>query len=101
MEDGFESCLSVPGLVCEIPRHNEIEVEYISYRKVEENDEKADVDGLRAVDVRQTLRGFVARVFQHELDHLDGVILVDRVEDTRRMLMMSELEKQHEYDSDE
>ena len=38
----------------------------------------------------QTLSGFIAQVFQHETDHLDGILFVDKVRDTRSFVMADE-----------
>ena len=61
-----EGCLSVPNVRGEVPRHMNVRVRYTD-RAGEERDE-----------VR---RGLTAGTFQHELDHLDGVLFVDRVTD--------------------
>ena len=74
---GWEGCLSVPGIRGLVPRFQAIEVEY------------ATRDGQLH---RQELTDFVARIFQHEYDHLDGVIFLDRVESTQDL--MSEQEYQ-------
>jgi peptide deformylase len=58
-EDGWEGCLSVPGLRGLVPRHRRLR-----YRG-------CDADG-RAID--RTVEGFHARVVQHEVDHLDGIL---------------------------
>jgi peptide deformylase len=58
-EDGWEGCLSVPGLRGLVPRHRRLR-----YRGV-------DLDG-RPID--RTVAGFHARVVQHEVDHLDGIL---------------------------
>ena len=70
-EQGFwEGCLSVPGLRGYVSRPREVRVEYL------------DGDGTpRLLEAE----GFLATVVQHELDHLDGVLFVDRVRDTRRL----------------
>lgn len=61
---GWEGCLSVPGLRGLVWRDREIEVKYFTkYGEL----------------VQQELTGFVARIFQHELDHLDGILFPDRV----------------------
>ncbi len=61
----WEGCLSVPGIRGLVPRYQQIEVEYINREgKLE----------------RQILTDFVARIFQHELDHLDGRLFIDRIE---------------------
>jgi len=61
-----EGCLSVPNLRGEVPRHMAIRVRYLD-REGEEHEE-----------IR---RGLTAGTFQHELDHLDGVLFLDRVSD--------------------
>jgi peptide deformylase len=60
----WEGCLSVPGTRGLVARHETIEVEYFTKH------------GDR---IQQELTGFVARIFQHELDHLDGILFPDRV----------------------
>jgi len=66
-----EGCLSVPGLGCEIVR-----AEYVKLSAV-------DISGVPEI-VEAT--GFEARVFQHETDHLNGLLLLDRLDpDTREM----------------
>lgn len=67
-EDFLEGCLSFPGLFGTVKRWKEIEVRY-------------QVVGSRGdlVDRKDRLEGFEAVVFQHELDHLSGVLFVDHV----------------------
>jgi peptide deformylase len=43
--------------------------------------------------ISQELEGFVARVFQHEYDHLDGVVYLDRVENNRNIISEGEFAK--------
>jgi peptide deformylase len=62
--DGWEGCFSVPGLMGLVPRFETITVQYHS------------TDGKR---VTEQYTGYVARVVQHEVDHLDGVEFVDRM----------------------
>jgi peptide deformylase len=57
-----EGCLSLPGLTVQVPRHAEVVVTFL--------DEKGRTGELRLMD-------FDARVVQHEVDHLDGILLVD------------------------
>jgi peptide deformylase len=64
-----EGCLSVPGLSWEIVRPNEIHVK--GY----------DLDG-NEVDLE--LDDYAGRVFQHEIDHLEGILLVERLSDEQR-----------------
>ena len=65
-----EGCLSVPDLRGEVPRHVSIRLRYL------------DREGAEHEEVR---RGLTAGTFQHELDHLDGILFVDRVEDPRTL----------------
>ena len=74
---GWEGCLSIPGIRGLVPRYQAIEVEYTTR------------DGKL---YKQELKDFVARIFQHEYDHLNGIVFLDRVETTKAM--MSELEYQ-------
>ena len=63
---GPEGCLSVPGRRGEVLRSQEIVIEY---DKITESVET----------VRDTISGFTAVIFQHEIDHLDGVLYIDRL----------------------
>ncbi len=64
-ELGWEGCLSVPGYRAQVRRAHSVEVEHELQ------------DGRR---VRERVEGFTARIFQHEIDHLDGVLYLDRRE---------------------
>lgn len=66
MVDFAEGCLSFPGESCIIKRPDEIAVRYQNYR----GDWYAE-----------RLSGLMARCFQHELDHLDGIVMQDRMKD--------------------
>jgi peptide deformylase len=60
---GIEACLSVPGLVGEVERHEQVLIRgYNRFGK----------------QVRVKAAGWLARIFQHEMDHLDGILYVDR-----------------------
>jgi len=74
-EGGWEGCLSVPGLrgFVERPRH-------IRYRGL-------DLDGR---EVARPASGFHARVVQHEVDHLDGILYPQRMKDLRKFIFESE-----------
>lgn len=67
-ESGWEGCLSVPGLRGLVPRHARIR--YTGF----------DPTG---APIEREVSGFHARVVQHEVDHLDGVLYPQRVEDIR------------------
>ena len=77
-EKGWEGCLSVLMIRGLVPRYCEIEVAYTD----------------RLGDRQQTkLTDFVARIFQHEYDHLEGKVFLDRVE--TNLDLVSELEYQN------
>lgn len=76
----WEGCLSVPGLRGYVERPRKIRVDYL--------DEKAEPQSLVAED-------FVATVFQHELDHLDGVLYVDKIADPTRFAFIEEYQRYH------
>jgi len=59
-----EGCLSVPGLFLKIKRSKGVEVEALT---------------LQGKKVRIKAEGLLARIFQHEIDHLNGILFVDRI----------------------
>jgi peptide deformylase len=65
-----EACLSIPGFAGQVERHAAVTVKGIN-RQGEEVKIKAE--------------GWLARIFQHEIDHLDGVLFIDRAEDVWRV----------------
>ena len=74
-EKGWEGCLSIPGLRGLVPRHRRVGVRY------------TDRTGL----VREKeLSDFAARVFQHEFDHIHGLVFLDRVVDSRELVTEKE-----------
>ncbi|MGZ4992915.1 MAG: peptide deformylase [Methylobacter sp.] len=75
MEKGWEGCLSVPGIRALVPRYKEIMIRYTDQQ-----------GGL----VETKLSGFVARIFQHEFDHLEGKTYLDRVENNEDIFAESE-----------
>lgn len=72
---GWEGCLSVPGLRGLVPRYVEIQVEY------------TDRNGVLQTCV---LQDFVARIFQHEYDHLEGILFPERVESEQELITEAE-----------
>jgi peptide deformylase len=66
MEEGWEGCLSVPGMRGLVPRYGELR-----YTGVDEKGNPID----------RTVKGFHARVVQHEVDHLDGILYPRRIRD--------------------
>jgi peptide deformylase len=75
MEGGWEGCLSVPGLRGYVTRPA-----HIRYRGV-------DHEGR---PVERAARGFHARVVQHEIDHLDGILYPQRMTDLKQLIFDSE-----------
>lgn len=65
MAKDWEGCLSIPGMRARVSRHRQIDVRYTT------------LDG-ETVETQMT--DFVARIFQHELDHLDGIVFLDRAD---------------------
>jgi peptide deformylase len=75
-----EGCLSIPG-----PYHDTTRALSLRLRG-------ADVGGAE-IDLR--VEGFLARIFQHETDHLNGMLYIDRLEDAERRDVMRQL-REHE-----
>jgi peptide deformylase len=72
---GWEGCLSVPGTRGLVLRDRAIEVKYFTKH---------------GELVHQELTDFVARIFQHELDHLDGILFPDRVPNPTELITEAE-----------
>lgn len=62
--DGTEGCLSIPGWLGDVSRHEAVAVKGLNR------------SGQR---VKINAQGWLARIFQHEIDHLDGVLYIDRL----------------------
>ena len=60
---GVEGCLSIPGLVGEVERHAEVQVKGLNRH---------------GKSMKIKARGWLARIFQHEIDHLNGILFTDR-----------------------
>jgi peptide deformylase len=76
----FEGCLSVPNLRGQVPRFTVVNVRAWDRR---------------GQDVDFAVKGLTAGTFQHEIDHLDGKLFVDRVVDTRTLCTWAEYERFH------
>jgi peptide deformylase len=78
-KQGFwEGCLSVPGLRGFVERPKKIRVNYLDH-KGQEREFIAE--------------GFLATVIQHELDHLEGILYIDRIKDTRLISYQEEFDQ--------
>jgi peptide deformylase len=76
----YEGCLSVPNLRGEVRRFTGVRV-----RAWNRRGEELDFE----------VKGLTAGTFQHEVDHLDGKVFVDRVEDTRTLATLADFERHH------
>jgi len=76
MEEGWEGCLSVPGMRGLVPRYR-----HLRYRGVDE----------RGTPIDRSVTDFHARVVQHEVDHLLGILYPMRIEDMRNFGFTEEL----------
>lgn len=75
VEKDWEGCLSVPGFRGKVPRSHGIRARFL--------------DRL-GTSHEITLEGFVARIFQHEFDHLEGILYPERMEKDDRLLTLDE-----------
>lgn len=65
--EDYEGCLSVPDVYGKVPRYSKVRIK------------AQDINGK---EVRLTADGFLARVFQHEIDHTNGIVFIDHIKDT-------------------
>ena len=77
---GWEGCLSVPDLRGIVPRHRRLRLQAL------------DREG-RPIDLEA--EGFLARVLQHECDHLDGRVYLDRMDGLRSLSFLREFQRHH------
>jgi len=75
---GWEGCLSIPGLRGEVPRHKRIVARY---------------QNIEGDEVTREFHDFVARIFQHEDDHLRGVVFLDRLDNMASLATEREYQK--------
>ncbi len=76
MEDGWEGCLSVPGMRGRVPRYT-----HLRYSGLDQH----------GTYFEREVHGFHARVVQHECDHLDGILYPMRIKDMREFGFRKEL----------
>jgi peptide deformylase len=74
-EKDWEGCLSIPGIRARVPRYKKIQVKYLDHLGT-------------VIDI--VLEDFVARVFQHEFDHLLGKVYLDRLDSNEDIYSESE-----------
>jgi peptide deformylase len=73
-----EGCLSFPGIHSSVQRSAEVDVEFVDWRGAVK---------------RLHCRGLLARAVQHEMDHLDGVLLVDRLSSVKKISLAGQLKR--------
>ncbi len=73
-----EGCLSIPGVWVDVERYVKI---------------KLNAQDINGESVEMELEGFPARVIQHELDHLNGVLIIDRITPAERRKLAEQLEE--------
>lgn len=94
---GAEGCLSVPDMRADVLRSTEVVIEYADLQQLKENrlrqmpDASSDntrktralrntISGSEVIPMkRDTISGFTAVIFQHEIDHLEGILYIDRL----------------------
>jgi peptide deformylase len=64
IEEDFEGCLSIRDVYGKVPRHSKVRVK------------ATNLDG---TEIRVTAEGFLARIFQHEIDHTNGIVFIDHI----------------------
>jgi peptide deformylase len=70
IEEGAEGCLSIPGYIGDVERHVSVELKGLDRH---------------GKPVKVKTQGFLARVFQHEIDHLDGILYLDRLKSADKL----------------
>jgi peptide deformylase len=78
-QDGIEGCLSIPGYVGEVTRHQTVTIK------------GQDLQGRK---IRINAQGFLARACQHEIDHLEGVLFIDKLTAPDRIWSVEEGEEE-------
>jgi peptide deformylase len=73
-----EGCLSIPGIYSQVKRASKVTV-----RALNENGDP----------IEMTKEGLAARALQHEIDHLDGILFIDRIGRTERQILLNKLKK--------
>lgn len=66
IEEDYEGCLSIRDVYGKVPRHTKVRVKALN---------------LEGQEVRVTAEGFLARIFQHEIDHTNGIVFIDHIRD--------------------
>ena len=75
---GVEGCLSIPNLVGEVERHLEIQVKGLNRH---------------GKPMKVKAKGWLARIFQHEIDHLNGVLFIDKMSTAKRVAIAGKIKR--------
>jgi len=86
MDEDWEGCLSVPGMRGLVPRYTQLRYQGFD---------------LTGKPIDRTVEGFHARVVQHEVDHLDGILYPQRIRDMRQFGFNEELEATFDDEDEE
>jgi len=73
-----EGCLSIPEIYEEVERPEKIRVNYFDQQ---------------LISITRELEGLEARIFQHEFDHLDGILFIDKINPLKRIILKNRLKK--------
>ena len=84
--DGIEGCLSIPGYLGEVDRHESIRVKAL------------DRHGKQ---IKLRLKDWDARIFQHEIDHLNGVLYIDKLTDPENFWTEEAFQEQFQSEEDD
>ncbi len=79
-----EGCLSVPGIYSKVKRLSKVTVKALN-----ENGDSIEI----------TKEGLIARALQHEIDHLDGILFIDRIGRMERQILLNKLKKKKQKNS--
>jgi peptide deformylase len=77
-ETADEGCLSIPGITTQVSRSTHIKIKAFD---------------LSGKEIQREFEGYKARVIQHEIDHLEGILIVDRVSSLKRQILKKEIKK--------
>lgn len=80
-----EGCLSVPDIYSQVKRSSKVTVKALN-----ENGDSIEI----------TKEGLTARALQHEIDHLDGILFIDRIGRTERQILLNKLKKKKRVTGD-
>ncbi len=76
-----EGCLSIPGYTANVERFNEVKVRFLD---------------LQGNEIKMTATELLSRAFQHEIDHLNGILFIDHLSRLKREMFLKKLKKSME-----